>query len=80
MITVTIDDPELERVYHAFGENDAEFSKFLSLTASANNVEYGLSAEIIEAAYDEADGNESEELEHDILFDRLRKKYDINKV
>ena len=78
MITVTIDDPELEEMYHKFNDNDAEFSKYLSLTASANNVGYGLDAKMIEEAYDEAEGGE--EMEHEEVFNYLRKKYDIDKV
>ena len=80
MITVTIDDPELERVYHAFKENDVEFSKFLSLSTSANNVEYGLDAAMIETAYDEAEGDGSDDISHEEVFAKLRSKYDIDKV
>jgi len=80
MITITIDDPELERVYHGFNGNDKKFVEFLSLSASANNLEYGLDARMIEAAFDEADGDPADDIEHKEVFDRLRKKYDIRKV
>ena len=80
MITVTIDDPELERVYHTFNDNDEEFSKYLALTTSANNVEYGWTPEELEAAYDEAGDDESDSIEHHELFAKLREKYDIDKV
>ena len=50
MITVTIDDPELERVYHSFNDNDEKFAEYLSLNTSANNVEFGLDAKLVEVA------------------------------
>ncbi len=78
MITVTIDDPELERVYRSFHGNDAKFSEYLSLTTSANNLGYGLDAATIEAAYDEAEAEGDSGMTHDEVFDMLRKKYDIN--
>ena len=80
MITVTIDDPELERVYHAFNENDVEFSKFLALTTAANNVEYGLDAATVEAAYDEAEAEGDSGYTLDEAFDMLKEKYDIRQV
>ena len=80
MITVTIDDPELEQMYHKFNDNDVEFSKYLSLTASANNVEYGLDAKIIEEAFDEAEAEGCSGFTHAEVFDQLRKKYGIDKV
>jgi len=76
MITVTINDPELEQMYHKFNDNDVEFSKYLSLTTSANNAEYGLDAKMIETAYDEADGGE--ELSHEEVWADLFAKYDKN--
>ncbi len=80
MITIIIDNPELERIYHGFKGNDTKFSEYLSLTSSVNNLEYGLDAKMVEAAFDEADGDESEDVEHEVVFERLRKKYDIDKV
>ena len=80
MITVNINDPELERVYHGFNDNDEKFVEYLSLRASANNVEYGLDAQMIEAAYDEAEGDGSDDIDHEEVFERLRQKYDIDKI
>ncbi len=76
MITVTINDPELERVYHGFDDNDEKFVEYLSLRASANNLEYGLDASTIEAAYDEAEGNGSDDIEHEEVWSKLFAKYD----
>jgi hypothetical protein len=78
MITVTIDDPELERVYHTFNGNDKEFTKYLTLTACANNVEYGVDAAMIEASYDEACSDESEEFDHEEVWATLFGKYEKN--
>jgi len=76
MITITIDDPELERVYHGFNGNDAKFVEYLSLHTSANNFEYGLDAQMIEAAYDEAEaeGDSGQTLEE--VFEELFEKYE----
>ena len=78
MITVTINDPELERIYHGFNDNDEKFVEYLSLRASANNMEYGLNAKMIEAAYDEADGDGSDDIEHEEVWAKLFAKYDKN--
>ena len=78
MITVTINDPELERVYHSFNDNDEEFSKYLSLQTSANNLEYGLDAKMIEDAYDEAENEGDSGYTLDEAFDMLKEKYDIH--
>jgi len=78
MITVTINDPELERVYHGFDDNDEKFVEYLSLRASANNLEYGLDASTIEAAYDEAEAEGDSGYTLDEAFDMLKEKYDIH--
>jgi len=80
VIRVTIDDPELERIYHTFNDNDVEFTKYLSLTASANNVEYGWTPKELEAAYDEAGDDDEGSVEHEEFFAMLREKYDIDKI
>ena len=76
MITVTINDPELERVYHSFNDNDEKFAEYLSLSTSVNNFEYGLDAKKIEAAYDEADTNELDDTDHEEVWATLFAKYD----
>jgi hypothetical protein len=78
MITVTINDPELEKMYRIFNENDEEFSKFLSLRASANNLGYGLDAQMIEAAYDEAEVEGDSGYTIDEAFDMLKEKHGIH--
>jgi len=78
MITVTIDDPELERVYHSFNDNDEKFVEYLSLNASANNVEFGLDAKLVEAAFDEAEAEGDSGYTLDEAFDMLKEKYDIH--
>ena len=77
MITVTINDPELERVYHGFNDNDEKFVEYLSLRASANNMEYGLDAKRVEDAYDEAEVEGDSGYTLDEAFDMLKEKYDI---
>jgi len=78
MITVTIDDPELERVYKGFNGDDAKFTEYLLLHTSANNVEYGWSSEELEAAYDEAESKGDSDYTLDEAFDMLKEKYDIH--
>jgi len=78
MITVTINDPELERVYHSFNGNDEKFGEYLSLQTSANNSEYGLDAKMVEKAYDEADSDENNDLNHDEVWANLFAKYEKN--
>ena len=67
MITVTINDPELERIYHAFHEDDEKFGEYLSLTTSA----------IVEEIHAEAKALGNNKLTDDAVFDLLKKKYDI---
>jgi len=78
MITVTIDDPELERVYKGFNGDDVKFTEYLSLHTSANNVEYGWTPEELEVAYDEAESKGDSEYTLDEAFDMLKEKYDIH--
>ena len=78
MITVTINDPELERIYHSFNGNDEKFGEYLSFQTSANNLEYGLDAKMVEEAYDEADNNENNDLDHDEVWANLFAKYEKN--
>ena len=78
MITVTIDNPELERVYKGFNGDDAKFTEYLSLHTSANNLEYGLDPVIVEVAYDEAESKGDSGYTLDEAFDMLKEKYDIH--
>ena len=79
MITLTIDDAELERTYYEnFGGDDAKFVEFLSASCHSNNVEYDRNLSQYEALYDEAEesGDCGQTLEE--VFDELRKKHAIN--
>ena len=79
MITLTINDLKLEQAYYEnFGGDDAKFIEFLSANFHANNVEYNLDPAMIEEAYDEGDASGDSGLTHDEVFDKLKKKYDIN--
>ncbi len=79
MITLTIDDAELERTYYEnFGGDDAKFVEFLSASCHANNVEYDRDLSQYEALYDEAEAEGEATLTHEEVFSELRKKYDIH--
>ena len=81
MITLNIDNPELERLfYEDFDGNTENFVAFISENCHANNAEYNLDPAMIEAAYDEGDASGDSGLTHDEVFTRLRKKYDIDKI
>ena len=79
MITLTIDDADLERTYYEnFGGDDAKFVEFLSASCHANNVEYDKNLSQYEALYDEAEAEGEATLTHEEVFSELRKKYDIH--
>jgi len=80
MITLKIDNPEMERVFYEDfnGDNDS-FVEFLSESCHVNNVEYvGLDAKIIERLYDEGEDSADSGLTHEELWEKLFNKYDKN--
>ena len=84
MITITIDNPELEKVFHEnFASNNDCFVNYISHNCHANNLAYSskFSQEEIayyEAAYDEGEVSGDSGLTHEEVFEALRKKYDIH--
>jgi hypothetical protein len=82
MITLTINDAKLEQVYYEnFEGDDEKFIQYLSESCTpANNVEHKFDAKRMEKLYDEGEASGNSGLTHDEVFDRLRKKYDIDKV
>jgi len=81
MITLEIDNPELERVfYEEFNGDTQKFTDFISESFHVNNVVYNLDPAMIEDALDEAEASGDSGLTHDEVFDILRKKYDIDKI
>jgi len=81
VITLNIDNPELERIFYENCDGDTEkFVEFISESCHVNNVEYNLDPAMIEDAYDEGDASGDSGLTHDEVFEMLRKKYDIDKV
>jgi len=83
MITVTIDNPELEKVFHEnFASDNDTFVKYISQNCHANNLAYSAKFSPEEIAYiesvlDECDESDEDELTHEEVFANLRKKYDI---
>ncbi len=82
MITLKIDNPEMERMFHEdFNSDNDSFVEFLSINCYANNVEYAnLDTKTIEKLYDEGEASGDSGLTHEEVFERLRKKYDIDKI
>ena len=81
MITLTINNPEIEKVFYEDfnGDNDS-FIEFISQNVIANNIEYELDAQTIEKLYDEGIASGDSGLSHDEIFQHLRDKYDIDKI
>ena len=63
MITITIDNPELEKVFH---ENNLDYSRKFSVEEIA----------YYEAAYDEGVASGDSGLTHEEVFEQLFQKYD----
>ncbi len=79
MITLNIDNPELERVFYEDFDGDTEkFVEFISESCHVNNAEYNLDPAMIEAAYDEGEASGDSGYTLDEAFDMLKEKYDIN--
>jgi hypothetical protein len=81
MITLTIDNPELERIfYEDFDGDNARFVEFLSQSCHANNVTYQLDNATIEAMIEEGEASGDSGLTHEEVFTYLREKYDIDQI
>jgi len=79
MITITIDDPELEKTYYEnFEGNDTEFVKFLSATCHANNVDYDENLSSLTGEINSADNSGDSGYTLDEAFDMLRNKHSGN--
>ena len=79
MITLTIDNPELERIfYEDFDGDNARFVEFLSQSCHANNVTYQLDNATIEAMIEEGEASGDSGLTHEEVWATLFKKYDNN--
>lgn len=79
MITLTIDNPEIEKVYYENfdGDND-KFIEFISQSCSANNVDYEIDAALFEKLYDEGEASGDSGYTLDEAFDMLKEKYGIS--
>ena len=80
MITITIDNPELEKVFHEnfAGDNDC-FVEYISHNCHVNNLAYDVSKEEIayyEAALDECDESDEGDKTIEEVFSELMNKYD----
>jgi len=83
MITITIDDPDLERIFYEEYNGDKEaFSAFITQSVVANNVDYhslgGYTPNEIKQFLKEADESGESEMTHKEIFEELRKKYAID--
>jgi len=80
MITLTIDNPEIERVFYEDfnGDNDS-FIEFISQNCYVNNPEYSkLDHQTLEKLYEEGIASGDSGMTHEEVFEYLRNKYDIN--
>ena len=83
MITITIDNPELEKVFHEnFAGNNDCFVDYISYNCHANNLAYSAKftqEEIAyyEAAFDECDESDEGDKTIEEVFADLSKKYNI---
>jgi hypothetical protein len=79
MITLHIDNPELERVYYEeFGGDEERFVAFISQSCSANNTHFAIDAATMERLYDEGEASGDSGLTHEEVFEQLRAKYAID--
>ena len=82
MLTLTIDNPELERVfYEDFGGDNDSFVEFLSQNCCVNNVEYNtIDDETMVKLIQEGEDSGDSGMSHEEVFTYLREKYDINQI
>lgn len=79
MITVTIDDEDLERTYYEkFAGDESAFVKYLSSQCHVNNLEYEGDLSQYEALYDEGEASGDSGLTHKELWENLFAKYEKN--
>ena len=80
MITLTIDNPELERIfYEEFDGDTARFVEFLSQSCHANNIDYMDDAKMEELiAEGEAFGDSGYSVSE--AFDMLRAEFDASHI
>ena len=76
MITLTIDNPEVERIYKEDFNGDSEkFSRFISEICITNNVEYSEDLSFLQEELNSEDANEDSGYTHEELWDNLEKQY-----
>ena len=80
MITLTIDNPEMEKVfYEKFNGDNDSFVEYLSQSYYANNSDYNtIDIATLEKLYEEGTASGDSGLTHEEVFDMLFKKYDID--
>jgi hypothetical protein len=76
MITITIDNPEVERIYKEdFNSDSKKFSDFISEICIANNVEYDEDLSCMQKEIKEAINDEVLNQTHNQIWDELIKKH-----
>ena len=79
MITLTIDDENLERAYHEnFGDDESAFVKYLSAQCHVNNAEYDENLSYMQIEIESAEASCDSGYRLDEAFTMLRKKHSGN--
>ena len=79
MITLKIDDPDIEMAYYSdFDGDEKKFIEFISKSCVANNVEVDMDPKLLEKLYLEGVESGDSGLTHEEVWDSLFKKYDKN--
>jgi len=80
MITLTIDNPELERIfYEDFDGDNARFVEFLSQNCHVNNIDYIDDAKM-EELIEEGESSEDSGYSVSEAFEMLRKEFDASHI
>ena len=86
MITITIDNPELEKIFHEnFASNNDSFVDYISNNCHANNLAYSTKytqeeSAYLQAALDECDESDEGDKTIEEVFSELLEKYDKNHI
>ena len=79
MITLTIDNPIVEKAFYEDFDGDKDaFVEFISHNCSANNSNYEIDPAVLERLYDEGDASGDSGKTVEEVFEELLAKYDRN--
>ena len=76
MITITLDDPEVERIfYEEYNGNKEAFAAFITQNVVVNNVEYDQDLSYLEEELQSLEANEDCGMDIDEIWKELTNKY-----